>query len=325
MQQFNSITLKAKRNICGKIRPYFYVINYPLDEENLCKTEMKYLFNKIPIKKHFFSYHYINPIRSPFIKFSICIIFTGNSLEDIVAKIIRNSLSQENFKVHYVNYGEENLSYKERRRVEHLIGVNINGEAELNNPEILFGITKVNERWIFGTYQIGKASWIEHNRKPYYYSNALDVKAARALVNIAVSNKLNYSVIDPCCGIGTVVIEALSLGINIKGYEINPMIAKNAKMNLEYFEYKDVIINGDMHSIQDKFDVSIADLPYGLFSTTTLKEQLDIIKTCRRISNKMIIITFENMDEHLTACGFHILDRCYVCKGKFKRYITICN
>ena len=40
---------------------------------------------------------------------------------------------------------------------------------------------------------------------------------ARALVNIAMKDNEEGTLIDPCCGVGTVVIEALDLGIKVKG------------------------------------------------------------------------------------------------------------
>ena len=80
-----------------------------------------------------------------------------------------------------------------------------------------------------------------------------------------------------------------------------------------------------MNTITDKFDAAIIDLPYGLFSSTTLKEQVDIINSARRISNRLVILTFEDMDKHLLSSGFNIVDRCDVSKGKFKRFVTICE
>lgn len=319
------MNMKPKVNLNNKIKPYFYIINFAQDEESLCKMEMKCLFNKVPNKKYFFSYHYVTTSRSPFIKESISIMYTGKSLEDIIHKIIVDKLAYENFKVSYVNYGDETLNYENRRKIEYEVGQNIIGEAEMKNPELLFGITKVNEKWIFGRYEKNNPEWKLHNRKPYSYSNALSSRIARAIVNLAVCNKLDYKLVDPCCGIGTVIIEALSLGINIKGWEINPMIAANAKKNLKYFCYKNVITTGNMHDIKDKFDVSIIDLPYGLFSSTTLEDQVAIIRTARKISNKMIIITFENMDKYILSSGFNISYKCFVAKGKFRRYITICQ
>jgi hypothetical protein len=66
-------------------------------------------------------------------------------------------------------------------------------------------------------------------------------------------------------------------------------------------------------------------LPYGLFTVTTLEEQVALIKTARRITEKLVLVTFENMDEHIIDSGFKILQKSYVCKGKFKRYINICE
>lgn len=45
------------------------------------------------------------------------------------------------------------------------------------------------------------------------------------------------------------------------------------KKNLEFFGYKNVITSGDMHNIEEKYDVAIIDLPYGVFTSTTLEEQ----------------------------------------------------
>ena len=164
-----------------------------------------------------------------------------------------------------------------------------------------------------------------HDHKPFSYSNALKVNVSRALVNIAVGNNLNCKVVDPCCGVGTVLIEALSMGIDIKGYEINPNIGANAKENLQYFEYEDVITICDMSTITDKFDVAIVDLPYGVFTKTTPEEQLSIIANTRKIANRLVLIAFNNMDEQVVSSGFTIEDKFIISKGKFKRLVSICR
>ena len=317
----------SKPKLYKKIEPqrYFYTIKFTTSEKNLCTLEMKQLFNKTLIGNSFFSYHYINPHRSPFIKQCISIIYTGETIENIVKQILNNNLSYEKFKVYCFNIDDEGASFNERRKIENLIGFNINGKADIHTPELLLGITKVGKTWIFGELQQNKSSWKAHNKKPYYYSNALGVNVARAVVNIAVANNLNAKVVDPCCGIGTVVIEALSLGIDIKGFELNPLIGENAKRNLEFFGFRDVITIGDMHNITEEFDVSIVDLPYGLFSLITRKEQIDIIRTSRRISKKLVLISMEKMDNYVLLCGFKLLDSCKISKGKFSRYITLCT
>jgi len=319
-----SLNIKNNNRISGK---YFYCINYPVFEENLCEMEMKYLFNQIPIEKRIFSDHYVSPSRSPFIKDMISITYEENSLEQIIERVKEDKLYYDDFKICYIKLENEevDIDYKERLRSIREIGFAIAGESEMHNPKVILGVAKVHGRWIFGKYERNDYEWHLHDKKPYSYSNSLSGRVARALVNIAVGNDLDCKLIDPCCGVGTVIIEALSMGINVKGYEINKKIAENAQKNLVFFGYENVITSGDMHNIEEKYDVAIIDMPYGLFTATTLEKQIALIKTARRITNKLVIVTFEDMDKYIADAGFNIIDRAHVSKGKFKRYINICE
>lgn len=308
------------------MQQYFYAVNYTEYEEDLCKMEMKYLFGTIPCRKYFFSFHELNPSRSAFIKSRIKIIYSADTINKIIDLILSNDFSSQKFKVCFISTEDEDIGYKERLKAEYDIGFNINGRADIHNPNILFGIAHVNGKWIFGELTPNDLTWKYDNNKRFYYSNALSVRVARAIVNIAAGNDLKCKLVDPCCGIGTVVIEALSMGIRIKGYEINPIVAGKAKINLKYLGFPENIIqNEDMHDIAQKFDAAIIDLPYGLFSLTTHDAQLDIIKTARKIADRMLIITLENMDKDLVSCGFQIKDRCTIKKSSFTRHVTLCE
>ena len=306
-------------------KKYLYTTNYSKDEESLCKMEIKCLFDKPLDEKHIFSDIYVDTSRSPFIKKCISIMYTGDTVKQIIDQIVMDKLTSINYKVAYINATDETMGFHEGRSIEFEIGSSILGEAEMKNPEIIFGITKVANTWVFGECESNSSEWLFHNRKPFSYSNALKVNVSRALVNIAVANDVHCSVVDPCCGIGTVLIEAISMEINIKGYEINPYIGENAKTNLRYFGYEDVITIGDMNDIEDRFNVAIVDLPYGIFTQITPGEQLAIMKSTRRIADKMVIITFEDMEQQIISAGFQIDDRCTVSKGTFKRHIFICT
>ncbi len=306
-------------------KKYLYTTNYSKDEESLCKMEIKCLFNKPLNEKHLFSDFYVDTCRSPFVKKCISIMYTGDTVNQIIDQITMDKLTSINYKVIYVNATDENIGFHEGRSIEFEIGSSILGEAEMKNPEIIFGITKVINKWVFGECESNTSEWLFHNKKPFSYSNALKVNVSRALVNIAVGNTLDCSVVDPCCGIGTVLIEAISMKVNIKGYEINPYIGENAKANLRYFGYEDIITIGDMNDIESKFNVAIVDLPYGIFTQITPGEQLAIISSTRKIADRMVIITFEDMEQQIISAGFHIDDRCTVSKGTFERHIFICS
>lgn len=308
-----------------KIKEYLYIVNYPKFEEELCRMEMKVLFNKEFDNKIFFSERNFNPSNSPFIKNRLDIIYKEDSLEKIVENIKEDNLAFDDFKVEYLRLEKWNVSYEERLKSVREIGLVIEGFPDIHNPKISIGITKVEDKWILGVNRRNDYEWHIHDRKPCTYSNSLSIRVARALVNIATKGNQDVKMIDPCCGVGTVLIEGLSMGYDIWGCEINPQICANAKRNLEFFGLEQNVYKGSMHDLDEKYDVSVIDIPYGLFTKTTEEEQRAIIESGRRLSDKMIIITFEDMDKMIEEAGFKVKETCKVCKGQFTRYVSICE
>ncbi|MGL4772999.1 MAG: TRM11 family SAM-dependent methyltransferase [Clostridium sp.] len=302
----------------------FYLLNYPPHEKGLCNLEMECIFGEKNEGKYILSSIDVEASRSPFIKEKISSIYIGDELLDIVNKIEEDKLSYDDFKVVYLKFDGGEVNYKERLNSLSEIGRVINGYPDLHNPKVILGITKANGKWIFGEFSKNDFSWHKHDNKPFSYSNALTIRMAKAIVNIGVGQNINSKVIDPCCGIGTVVMEGLHMGIDIKGCELCQDIAENAKMNLKHFGYKDVILNKDMHTIEEHYDVCIIDLPYGLFTYSSLEEQIELINTSRRIGDRAVIVTFENMDKYILEAGFKIIGQCSVRKNNFNRVITLC-
>lgn len=310
------------KNINGS---FLYFINYQDNERELCKMEMRCLFNREINEKYFFSDIDINASKSPFIKSKIKIIYSDESLDRMVRKIKEDNLSYDDFKVSYVKSEQGDVQYEDRLEATRKIGFVVNGYPDMHKPRNPLAVTKINGLWIFGEYERNDFKWQKHNDKPYSYSNALGLRMARALVNIAMKDNEEGTLIDPCCGVGTVVIEALDLGIKVKGWEISKQIAYNARENVEFLGYlRDTIVCYDMHKIKDKYDSAIIDIPYGLFSPVTLEEQKAIIHTARNICEKMVIVTFEDMEKFIVEAGFSVIDKCVVPKGNFKRHILVC-
>lgn len=303
----------------------FYTINYSKFLADLCKLEMKYLFNHVNGEKHFFSDLLIKPSRSAFIKERLAVIFESDTLDSLVEQVVYNNFSADQFRVTYIQVEGESMDYQERLRSGRVLGTAVHGEADVRHPKVTFGVTTVNGKWYFGEYEKNDYSWHHHDHKPHTYSSSLNFRVARALVNIGVGPDTSQTLIDPCCGVGTVVIEARSMGIDARGYEINRPVAFNAKENLSFFGYPEVITEGDMHTIAEHFDVGIIDIPYGLYQIITADEQLEIIKTARRICNRLILVTFENMDKMIMEAGFELVEKAVVAKGRMVRYVNVCE
>lgn len=304
---------------------FIYNINFYEGEGTLCNTEIKHIFGIIPDKKFFFTDNCIDVNRSPFVKSCLKIILAANSYEEMIIKIHDNNIYYDGFKVKHLDYAHH-TEYKIKREIESSIGFVIGGFANIHKPDITLGITNINEKWYLGEYTLNEGQWHHHNNKPHQYSNALPTLIARALVNIAVGTNMECNVVDPCCGSGTVIIEALSMGIKITGYDNNFKMVQGAKRNLEFFGYNDVIHESNICSVDEHFDISIIDLPYNLFSETTEANQIKIIKNAARISDKMLLVTTVDMDSYIIEAGFSIIEKSYVDKGcKFRRLITLCE
>lgn len=70
------------------------------------------------------------------------------------------------FKVIFVKIndlvGENKIEYGERRLIERDLGMHIEGEADVRNPERVFGIVPLGGRWYFGHYVESEPVWYHH-------------------------------------------------------------------------------------------------------------------------------------------------------------------
>ncbi|SEN71696.1 Putative RNA methylase family UPF0020 [Amphibacillus marinus] len=310
---------------------YLYTYTHALEESSLCALEQRALFG-LESDNIIRSKLSIDPSRSPFIKGKLSILFSGTSVPEIAGQVDQIDLRDQTFKVRFIKINdlskEQKIAFVDQRMIEKEIGWRIIGTAKMKDPDILFGIVPFEGRWYFGTYQESKPIWHHHVIKPQEYSTAISTRLARAVVNIAVPNPSGLRIIDPCCGIGTVLVEALSMGINIVGSDRNPLVVNGSRENIAYFNYNGIVEVKDIADEESYYDVAIIDMPYNLYSQATTEEQVAIIKHAKRIANKAVIITIENMDNEIAQAGFIITDRCVANKGKkglFSRQVIVCE
>lgn len=229
------------------------------------------------------------------------VMYEGDDLESILKQVEQIDLAGATFKVIFVKIndlvGENKIEYGERRLIERDLGMHIEGEADVRNPERVFGIVPLGGRWYFGHYVESEPVWYHHIKKPRSYSTSLSTRVARSVANIAVPNPEGVKAIDPCCGIGTVVVEALSMGINIVGRDISPLVAIGARENIAHFGFEGTITKGPIEEITENYDVAIIDMPYDLFTHATPENQLSILSSARRIAKKVVVVTMETMDD----------------------------
>ena len=87
------------------------------------------------------------------------------------------------------------------------------------------------------------------------------------------------------------------------------------------------ITKDDINKHQGHYDVAIIDIPYNLYTPITYQEQCAIIQSARRLCDKLVLVSYEQMDQEIKQAGFEIRNRILRKKTefvKFGRYIYVC-
>ena len=316
------------KNDIGSKRYIYTYVHHP-DEYDLCRMEMRAFFDQDTPSNYLISSTEIEPSRSPFIEERLEVLYEGANLGALKEQIQQFPPQENTYKVICLNKTDMDLTkkipHKERRQIEREIGLVIDGEPNLDNPKSLFGIILLDGIWYFGHYTKSESVWRKHMHKPQQYSIALNTRMARAIANIAVPQIEEIRAIDPCCGIGTVLIEALSMGINIEGRDINWHVCQGSRKNIAYFGLEGTVTRGPIAEVTEHYDVAIIDLPYNVVTHASADEQAGILRHARRIADKVVIVTIDTIDDVIKEAGFDIVDRCVAKKQAFSRQILLCK
>lgn len=303
---------------------YLYIYNYSPHEQELCEMEFRIMFQKPMISKYYLSHEEFDYTRSVYIKGRLDIIYHSSDFENIVHFIENKDMCYYDFKVIYLKNGITHVHYQEAIEKCKQLALPIAGSVNMHHPQTIFALTKIKDQWYFGIYHDQRV-WQDRYEKPHSYSHSLNTRDARTIVNMAVGRDVSLKVVDPCCGIGTVVLEALSMGIDIEGYDINRYVSYQARLNLEHFGFDPLIIQKrDMRTLTKSYDVVIMDIPYGVYSPFTYEEQMSLLQAATHLAKRMLLVTHQNMNEELKSLGYDILDQATIRKGNFQRYMTLC-
>ena len=132
---------------------------------------------------------------------------------------------------------------------------------DLRDPLHRFLVIAGEDGFTFGAVEAeADGSYRDHDAKPWTTSSSLDSRFARALVNLVPDAK---SVLDPCCGAGSIVLEAASLGLDAFGVDWKPALVGMTRENLAHFGYDGSVELADSRTHIQTADAVVTDLPYG--------------------------------------------------------------
>lgn len=311
-----------------KEKTYLYNLNYPEYEETLCAIEARALFKALPKEKVFFSDVAVNPSISPYIKNRLEIRHKTSTFDKLLLQVKQDKNTTTNSVIKYLKFASGDPYAANRKALYKELCGKFKTPEGTELPQLTYGIAFHEGFWYFGELLKNNGLWREHNKRPHTYSNSLKINMAKVLINIAGQGDISKNIIDPCCGAGTVLLEGCFNGYNMAGSDINEKMVRSAKRNLEHFGYAANVNQKAIQDITEYYDVSIVDLPYGLCSQITRAEQGDIIKNAKRISDRAVIVSSEDIATLISEAKFKIIDACQVKKSvnkEFTRYIWVCE
>lgn len=306
---------------------HIYTFNFNFHLMSLFQLETRQIFGKEAHRKLLFSEKKIDPSISPFIKYKFDILFTANNYSDLLNQLESLEISKEGFKAEYLVLDGDNTDYRERLNKLRDIGMRIEGLPNYKNPTIIYSICKTDDSWYFGILEKHNRDWYKHKNKPHSFSNSLSMDIAKSLVCIASKGDKSVPLLDGCCGVGTVMLEACIAGFTIEGCDISPNSTRYAAQNLSYYGYQATIHHKDIKDLLGTYDTVIIDLPYNLYSYSDDAITSNIIASAASISKRVIIVSITDISDVIHETNMRIIDFCTVeKKGKstFKRSIWVC-
>jgi len=265
--------------------------------------------------------------RAAYVALCVELLAHASSLEALVQEVGRQRLAADQFRIQVLKSTIEGARPKtppSSLEIARRLADAIQGAPNLSQPRTELACFAQAGDWSFG--RIVSASgkgWVAHVAKPHSYSNSLPSRLARALVNLVAAP--GEALLDPCCGVGTVLIEAESVGVTAVGCDINKQLVSHARANLLHFGLPARVAAADARHIGGRFDAIVADLPYGWTAPADRAAYVPILDNLCRLAPRAVIVAGTDIRSELDAAGWRIRRLARHGSGRATRRVHICQ
>ncbi|MFO7945665.1 MAG: hypothetical protein R6V19_02460 [Armatimonadota bacterium] len=199
----------------------------------------------------------------------------------------------------------------------------ITGHPDLDNPTVVLGLIATPDWWGVGpVISRYRQDWPAHEDRPNFFSGSLPTRFARGMINLVAAP--GDTLIDPCCGVGVPLIEALSIGVEAVGCDLNGRIIKQAAENLEAVGMPKRVFVADARELSGHFDAAVLDLPYGRNVPVTEGLYGDLLRKIHDIADRAAIVSAEDLSATLTReFDFQVGQHIRIPKNNMVRHLHV--
>lgn len=299
---------------------YLYLLMGPDEELDLARAELSALAACVPHGRVAIGPAGVDVTRAAYIRLCSEQLAAGTNWSELHQAIAQLQLHCEDYRIEVFRPAPK--APVSASELQKSIADLISGHPDLDHPRTRFAAVVTQNAWHFGRIISRSAQrWRHQAGRPHNYSHALAPQMARALVNLVAAP--GDVLLDPCCGSGTVVAEALADGIRAWGMEINAALARQAAANLRALSLPANICVGDARNLSGDCDAAVVDFPYGHSAPVAPSLYTDILHNLRSQVSRMALVF--GSDEHrlLQRLGLPVIQAATVTKGRFRRYIFV--
>jgi len=240
--------------------------------------------------------------HAAYIGCSALLLARGNTLAELTAALAGRSWDLEGFRLDIERLGAQ--SRHERRDLIVAVADAIKGcSPDLNAPRHRLLIVERDTELLCGQILATPArSYRLHDDKPFRTSASLPSRLARALVNLARPHV--GTVLNLCCGTGSILLEAGATGLPAAGCDSNPRMAGMSQKNVEHFGYTARVEKMDVRDWEEGADAVITDLPYGRTLEVKPDDLRGILAHARGLAPLGVFVAGEDLGAWLRQAGY---------------------
>lgn len=298
---------------------YAYILAVPQFHEGLAHAEFEAFTGTAAAGRLSFAPAAFDISRAAFISTCIHVQAKGTSLDELCADARGKALAWSGFRIEDFCPSEE-LKFSSLEPVIAVANA-ITGRPNLSAPAIRLGLIATPGYWAVGPIVSEYSSdWPAHEERPHFFSGSLPTRFARAVVNLVASP--GDTLIDPCCGVGVVLIEALAVGVEAVGCDLNPKVAGQAAENLQALGLPQRVFVADARHLTGTYDAAVLDLPYGRNVAATEGLYGDLLRSLSNAASRIAVIAGRDLSAELSEdIGLTVVRHLEVPKTTLVRHV----
>ena len=239
--------------------------------------------------------------QAAYVRTGLNILACGSTLVDLQKVVAQKVFSADEFRIEFCSLSRENQVSP--RHAILAIADSIPYYPNLDHPKHRFLLIERDTGLWFGEIMTEcKHTYRSHEEKPYSISSSLPSRMSRALINQVIPQA--RSLLDPCCGTGSILLEAQSLGMQAYGVDQNKRMVGMARKNLAHFGYDVRVEHADARTCQQTADALVTNLPYGRFLVANENIIQAILARGRMLAPVAIYVTEQNIVDWLVIAGY---------------------